>query len=315
MNLSAGIDVGATNVRSLVGTPAGEVRGSDRRATPQTSGQAVADAVLASLRAACEQAHVTPPALAAVGIGALGPLDRAAGRVRDPPNLPDAISEIQLIAPVERLADAPVVLHNDAVAGVIGERFAADEPPDDVVYLTLSSGVGAGACVDGTVLDGHRGNAAEIGHVPLDPAGTMRCGCGGRGHWEAYCAGGNIPAYAEHLHTDQDTSLSLGAAGFSAADVFGAAADGDAFATHVLDCVADWNARGVATIAYAYAPTTLFVGGGVTLGNPDVVLDSLRERVPPLVSTQVPDIRLTTRGDDIVAYGALATAIQETDAQ
>lgn len=311
MDLYGGVDVGATHIRSLVGTATGEIRGSDHRETPQMSGQAVTDEVLTSLRATCERATVSPTALAGVGIGALGPLDRAAGVVSDPPNLPDRIAEIPLIGPVASLVDAPVSLYNDATAGVIGERFAAADPLDDVVYLTLSSGVGAGVCVDGTVLVGHEGNAAEIGHVPLDPAETMGCGCGGRGHWEAYCSGENIPAYAEQFHGDQDTSLPLGDEGFTAADVFEAAADGDAFASHVLDRIADWNARGVATLVAAFAPTTLFVGGGVTLANPDVVLDSLRERVPPLVMTRVPEIRLTTRGDEIVAYGAMASAIDD----
>jgi glucokinase len=315
MELYGGVDLGATHVRSLVGTAMGEIRGRDSRETPQTSGQAVTDAVLASLRAACEAANLSPSALAGAGLGAIGPLDRPAGIVREPPNLPDSIAEIQLSGPVESLVDAPVSLYNDATAGVIGERFAAEEPLDNVAYLTLSSGVGVGVCVDGTVLNGHDGNAAELGHVPLDPAETMPCGCGGRGHWEAYCSGGNIPAYAEHLHTDQETSLPLGDEAFTAADVFAAAAQGDGFASHVLDRIADWNARGVATLVSAYAPTTIFVGGGVTLGNPDVVLDSLRERVPLLVSTHVPDIRLTTRGDDIVVYGALASAIPATDAR
>jgi glucokinase len=311
MYLYGGVDVGATHVRSLVGTATGEIRGRNYRKTPQTTGQAVTDAVRGSLSTACETVGIAPSDLSAVGIGSVGPLDRPAGIVREPPNLPDAISEIQLTAPVESLVDAPVSLHNDATAGVIGERFASEESLDNVAYLTLSSGIGAGVCVDGTVLYGHDGNAAEIGHVPLDSSGAMDCGCGGCGHWEAYCSGENIPAYAEYLHTDQETSLPVGDEAFTAADVFEAAAQRDAFAGHVLHRVADWNARGVATLVYAYAPTTLFVGGGVTLGNPDVVLDSLRERVPSLVPTHVPDIRLTTRGDDVVAYGALASAIQE----
>ncbi len=305
----AGVDLGATNVRAAVGDGDGTVLGRDRRSTPQgPSGIAVTEAVLEAVRSACGAAGVAPGAVAAAGVGSVGPLDLAAGTVEGPANLPDGVGTIPLTGPLEELVDGPVYLHNDTAAGVIGERFHAERNPDDMAYLTISSGIGAGVCVDGNVLSGWDGNAGELGHVTLDPDGAMTCGCGGRGHWEAYCSGSSIPRYARHLHDGEPTALPLSSPEFSAADVF-AAAGGDPLADRVLERVAEWNALGVATLVDAYAPIVVYVGGAVATGNPEAVLDELRERVPERVFSNVPEIRLTTLGDDVVLRGALASAM------
>ena len=305
----AGVDLGATNVRAVVGDETGAVLGRDRRATPSGSGIAVTEAVLDALRAAADHAETAPERLRAVGVGSIGPLDLAAGVVDDPANLP-AVERIPLTGPIENLVDGAVYLHNDTTAAVIGERFHADRNPDDMAYLTVSSGVGAGVCVDGHVLSGWDGNVGEIGHTTVDPTGAMSCGCGGAGHWEAYCAGTNIPAYAVHLHETEGTAtdLPLDAPEFSAADVF-AAADSDPLAELVLARVGRWNAIGVASLVHAYAPLVVSVGGGVALNNPDRVLDPVREQLPELVISNVPEVRLTSLGDDVGVKGALASAV------
>src|SRR6056297_845001 len=95
---------------------------------------------------------------------------------------------------------------------------------------------------DGHVLSGWDGNAGEVGHMTIDPHGTMTCGCGHDGHWEAYCSGNNIPHYAQHLHEEHpiDTALPLDAPDFSAADVCTFAGE-DEFADLVIDRVCRWN--------------------------------------------------------------------------
>jgi glucokinase len=305
----AGVDLGATNVRAVISDGDGTVLGRDRRSTPQgPTGIVVTEAVLETVRTACGAAEVDPDEVAAAAVGSFGPLDLAEGTVTRPANLPDSVEVIPLTGPFGNLVDGPVYLHNDTDAGVIGERFYSKRNPDNMVYLTISSGIGAGICVDGNVLAGWDGNAGEVGHVTLDPGGVMECGCGGRGHWEAYCSGNSIPRYARALHDGETTELSLEESSFSAADVFSAAGE-DAFADRVLDRVATWNARGVATVVDAYAPIVVYVGGAVAINNSDLVLGELRERVPELVFSNVPEIRLTTLGDDVVLRGALASAM------
>lgn len=304
----AGVDLGATTIHAVVGDEDGTELAGDSRYTPQgPSGMAITEAVLTTLRTACDRADVDPSEVLAAGIGSIGPLDLAAGAVTDPANLPDIIDRVPLTGPVGELVDGPVYLHNDTTAGVIGERFYADRNPDDMVYLTISSGIGAGVCVDGDVLAGWDGNVGEVGHVTVDPSGTMTCGCGKPGHWEAYCSGEGIRRYARHLHDGEATAVDIDHPGFGAADVFAAAGD-DEFADSVLDRVAAWNAIGVAAVVHAYAPIVISIGGSVALNNPSVV-EAVRDRLPDLVMTNVPELSLSELGDEAVVYGALASAL------
>jgi glucokinase len=312
MGAYAGVDLGATHIRAVVGDSNGTVLASYRRDTPRgPTGIAVTEAILGALRGACDNAGVPPEEIVAAGIAAFGPLDLAEGVVENPANLPDTIDRIPLTGPVRNLfATEEVFLHNDANAGLIGERYYADRNPDDMVYLTISSGIGAGVAVDGTVLRGWDGNGGEVGHLTIDPHGFMTCGCGHDGHWEAYCSGDNIPRYARQLHREDpvDTALPIETTGFDAADVF--EHDGtDDFATHVLEQIAHWNAIGVANMVHAYAPLVISVGGGVAINNPDQVLDPIREKLDEMVMANIPDIQLTEYGDDVVVRGALASAL------
>ncbi|MFB6146482.1 MAG: ROK family protein [Halobacteriaceae archaeon] len=306
----AGVDLGATNVRAAVADGDGDVLGISRQSTPQgPTGIAVTEAVLETLRTVCADVGIDPGAIRATGIGSIGPLDLAEGVVENPANLPEAVGRIPLVGPVRELVGSErVYLHNDTSAAVIGERFYADRNPDDMVYLTISSGIGAGVCVDGNVLGGWDGNTGEVGHMTVDPAGQMVCGCGREGHWEAYCSGNNIPRYAEALHDGEATALPLGGEDFDAADVF-AHADHDAFAQTVVDRVARWNAIGVANIVHAYAPLIIYVGGAVALNNPELVVDAIRDRLGDMVMTNVPEVTLTGRGAEAVLYGAVASAL------
>jgi glucokinase len=309
----AGVDLGATNVRAAVADEDGGVVGSDRRGTPRgPTGIDVTESVLDTLRAACADAGVDPTDVRAAGIASIGPLDLAEGTVEGPANFPDSVGTIPLVGPVSNLLDSDSVwLHNDTVAGVIGERFHADSTPDDMAYVTISSGIGAGVAVDGEVLEGWDGNAGELGHIVVDPQGRRTCGCGRDGHWEAYCSGNNIPEYA-HMLADEDggveTDLPLEDPEFSAKDVFDAAGD-DAFADYVVDQVGFWNGVGMTNLVQAYAPLVVYVGGAVALNNPDAVLDPIREHLDRGVFNNVPQVRLTTLGDDVVLKGAIASAL------
>jgi len=331
----AGVDLGASRLRAVVGDADGAIAGRSERSTPRESGIAVTEAVLETVRAACGETGVIPADLQAVGVGSIGPLDLAAGTVERPANLP--VERVPLRGPLSELVGGEVSVHNDTTAGVIGERYYSDRAPDDMVYLTISSGIGAGVSVDGRVLRGWDGNAGEVGHYVVDPAGGLTCGCGRPGHWEAYCSGANIPRYArllasEHPAEAADSSLPVDPP-FPAADgshededafdptdpesrpefetsaVFEAAGTGDRFAERVLERVATWNAVGVTNVVHAFAPLAVYVGGAVALSNPGQVIDPIRERLQETVMTNVPDVRPTTLGEDVVLRGALASAL------
>jgi glucokinase len=298
----AGIDLGATNLRAQVVADDGGPLGEDRRRTPGTR-EGIEAAIREALGAACTAAGLDPDDLAAVGVGSMGPLDRDAGAVVGPSNV--AADRVAVVAAVESVVDCPVVLHNDAIAAAIGEQFFTDAPPN-AVYLTLSSGVGAGAVVDGHVLEGHRGNAAEVGHFVVEPGGRA-CGCGGHGHWEAYCSGSAIPRFARERHR-AGVATALDLDGLTAADIF--AAPDDSLAADVLDRVAEYNVQGVAALSHAYAPELVSVGGAVARNNESLVLDPVCERLAAHLAVPAPTVRLTPLGDAAVLRGAVATALR-----
>jgi glucokinase len=301
----AGVDVGATNLRSAVADDEGTVLGRARTDTPAGSGgAAVTDAVRGVLRRACGAAGVAPDDLAGVGVGSMGPLDVEAGIVREPPNL-SGVSRVELVDPLRTTCGCPVWLGNDAVAGVLAERFYDDAPPN-VVYLTISSGIGAGAVVDGHLLRGASGNAAEMGHVVVEPGG-LSCGCGGRGHWEAYCSGEGLPCSFRRLARETDLETDLPLDTLTAETVFDA---DDPLAATVLERIGTYNARGVAAVVHAFDPTLVTVGGAVARNHPDAVLDPIRRRLPDIVATDPPTVRLTNLGDAVVLKGAVAAALR-----
>ncbi|ELY51345.1 ROK family protein [Natronorubrum bangense] len=313
MDYYAGVDLGATNVRAAVATDDGTTVGIDRRPTPRgPTGIDVTEGVLRTVRSACSDAGIAPQSIVAAGIGSIGPFDLAEGTVIDPANLPDSIDRIPLTGPVEKLIDSDEVhLHNDTTAGVIGERFHADRNPDDMVYITISSGIGAGVCCDGDIMGGWDGNAGEVGHYVVDPRERLTCGCGHDGHWEAYCSGNGIPNYTRLLAEDDPTittDLPLEEPDFTAKDVFDFAGE-DELADYVIEQLAHWNAIGVTNVIHSFAPIVISFGGAVALHNEELVVDAIRDRVSEMVMTNMPEIRVTDLGDDVVLEGALASAL------
>jgi glucokinase len=308
-----GIDVGATKTRCLVTT--GELERVAHVSRPTVQGPTVADftaGIDAAVDAVFADAPVEPGDVSTVGIASFGPIDAERGVISRTPNLDAALRDIPLRETVaNQFPGEPAVVHvNDAVAGVVAEhREGGDE--SNVVYLTLSTGIGAGVVVEDHLLRGRWGNAAEVGHFALDPDSERRCGCGGTGHWEAFASGENIPAYALELAESEDISTALPTTegALSAADIFDA--DGsDALATTVLDRVARWNALGVANVVHAFAPDRVAIGGGVALHNSKRVLGGIRERVDEYLIVEAPEIRLTEFGDDVGTIGATLSGIE-----
>ena len=307
-----GVDLGGTHIRAAVATGGLDIAGRATTRTPDVTDRLGVE-LTATVRAACEDAGVTPATVAGVGIASAGPFDRAETAVVDPANLPVSGRQFDLAAPVRSaIPDAPMRLLNDATAGVVGERHLSDGEDRDLVYLTISTGIGAGVVVDGSVLSGHGGNAGEVGHLTVDPAGAMTCGCGGVGHWEAYCSGRNVPRYAAFLHRTEgvETDLPVGEVcdpGLDAAAVFDAAGEDD-LADVVVERVARFNAAGVADVVHAYAPRRVVFGGAVALRNPDAVVGAVRDRLPERLVVDAPRVEPTDNGDEVVLVGALVGA-------
>lgn len=256
---------------------------------------------------------------AAIGVASTGPLDLRKGTIARPANLP--YESVPLVRPLEEALGSRVVLMNDANAAALGERaFGAGKNHENLVYVTMSTGIGGGAIVDGHLLTGKDGNAAEIGHVVVDPSERLTCGCGRKGHWEAYCSGRGIPKLASLLVSEEsmaggETKLSrllkTSTGPVDAAAILKAAARGDRFGGRVVREMGMLNALGVANVVNMFDPSLITFGGGVALNNQAMVLDPIRKLVAKYSINRVPQLLITPLGDDAGMLGALSVAFSD----
>jgi len=192
---------------------------------------------------------------------------------------------------------------------VLGEwKHGAGKGYSNLAYITLSTGLGGGVIVDGHLLKGKDGNAAEIGHFTIDPESTLRCGCGCRGHWEAYCGGSNMDQLAEYVLGKNIGEYRERLGGVTAEKVFSMAGRGDMDSVQIVEEYGRVNAVGFANVVNAYDPEVLTVGGSIALNNPGLVLNPILKSIDNHLINRKPEIIITPLGEDIILYGAIALA-------
>ncbi|MEZ0345698.1 MAG: ROK family protein [Infirmifilum sp.] len=310
MKSAIAVDIGATNTRVALGDSDGELLEIVIFNTwdSQTPEEYVAR--IAGIARELER-KFNVEALG-VGVGSPGPINIKTGEIVNAPNMP--FRRIEIVRLLREALGKPVAFANDAVTAAVGEKYwGLGRDKENLVYVTLSTGIGGGVYVDGELLLGKEGNAHEIGHVVVDAEGWLTCGCGKRGHWEAYSSGRGIPNLARFL-ADRDpvvrmeTRLDLGP-DLNAKKVFDAFRLGDALARKVIELVSKFNAFGFANIVNVYDPELITIGGSVALNNADVLVEGLRSRVAEYAINTVPPIVLTPLGQNVGIMGALALGL------
>lgn len=304
------IDIGASNIR----VAKGDYNGLKKKVMEPTEihkgPNGVAEQIIRLINS------LTDEDLDSIGVGSIGPIDLEKGTITNTPNYP--FNNIPITDPLVDYYKVPVTLVNDCAAAVTGEQyFGAGNGLDNLVYVTISTGLGGGAIVDDNLLLGKDGNAVEVGHFTVDPCSEITCGCGCKGHWEAFCSGSNIPRYAEYLLGGMDWSsgsLYRMAGGnpknLTPKNIFMAAKQGDSFAEMIVDDLGLKNAIGFANIVNAYDPELITVGGSIAINNPEQILDPIREHIGEHTINRIPPIMITPLGHDAVILGALALAMQ-----
>ena len=166
---------------------------------------------------------------------------------------------------------SPAFLANDCCTGLLGEAYYGEgRHSDNFVYVTLSTGIGAGILSKGHLVLGRDGNAGEIGHVFVDERYDLVCGCGGRGHWEGYASGRFLPRFYQAW---QERNGAGGAPVNAAEDIFAAIRREKNPADHpFISELGRINARGISDIIVAYDPDTIVLDGSVALKNPDLIV-------------------------------------------
>jgi glucokinase len=279
MPRTVGVDVGGTKMLAVTVDDARNVIVERRVPTPEGA-SALVDAVVAVIDAQRAEIPVD-----AVGIGAAGLVDRD-GVLHIGPNLP-GIRDLAIKALIEERLQLPVLVDNDATFAAWGEReLGAAKGSDDVVVVTLGTGIGGGLVLDGRLSRGAHGFAGEVGHMKVDPNGPP-CPCGGRGCWERYASGSALARYGREAGEGGRATRVVELAGGDFHDVRGehvgaAAREGDPEALEIMDKFAWWVAQGLANLADIFDPDTIVIGGGM-LESGDLFLDRTREVFPQLV--------------------------------
>jgi len=264
MGLTIGVDVGGTKIAAGVVDRNGQILSRTRVPTPadpQWAVDAIARAVL--------ELKAQHPDVTAVGVGAPGYIDRERSTVIMAPNI--AWENEPLKARIEELTGLDAVIENDANCAAWAEfRFGAAADHDDMVLITVGTGIGGGIVLEGRLHRGRFGVAGEIGHLNMIPDG-LPCGCGGKGCWEQYASGralrryGREKAAAEPVAGKRMRDLNDGVAEtIRGIHITEAAQEGDPLAIECYELLADWLGRGMADLATLFDPSVLVLGGGVS---------------------------------------------------
>lgn len=303
------LDIGGTKLAVAVVTADGRTHGYRVEPTRKAEGhETVIRRLFALGKDAIVDAGLGP--VAAVGISCGGPLDAATGVLLSPLHLPGWIN-----VPIVELATAefgvPAVLENDATAAVLGEyRYGIAKNADTALYLTISTGVGGGAIINGRLHRGAAGNGGEFGHVMVRPGGRP-CMCGRNGCLEGYASGTSIAARAaEAVAASNSSSMLALLPEIKGEDVSAAARSGDPLAVEIWNETVEVLSQAITDLVNVFEPNVIVLGGGVTRTG-DQLLAPVRAAVqrdamPPAAAAA--RIELAALGDEVCVVGAAALA-------
>ncbi|MGA2919719.1 MAG: ROK family protein [Candidatus Sulfotelmatobacter sp.] len=298
--VAIGVDLGATTIKAALVGLRGDLLASFREHSPRTI-SALQDFV----RSVRKQATV--PVLG-IGIGCKGVIDAATTRVN---RLPGDLNflEGRSLRDLAQVDGLPVCADNDARTTLVGEvLWGAARGRRNVVLLTLGTGVGAAALVDGVIVRGASGAACHLGHVTLDMRGGL-CICGNYGCLETCFSSRAIEsAYFAHIHRASPTRLSVDDAGRTPGTeaIFQAAADGDPSARRVLDLAFESLTAALVSFLHVFDPELLILGGNIAAAGPQLLAplhEEVARRTSVLLGRKVPIVVQSTGG-----YGGVAGA-------
>jgi glucokinase-like ROK family protein len=300
-----GIDFGHSHLRVAVSDLAGTIL-SERREPLDTDHDAQQGLELAAemVSDALADAGVPRSAVIGAGMGLPGPIEQSAGTVGSSAILPGWIG-MTAATEMRRRLDIPVMVDNDANLGALAEAaFGAGRDAGDLIYLKVSSGIGAGLILNGRLYRGSAGLAGELGHVLVDPDGIV-CRCGNRGCLETVAATG---ALVDLLRRSHGEDLTVDA-------MLGGARDGDLGCRRVIHDAGRALGQVVATLLNVLNPELLVVGGDLA-GAGDLLLDGVRESVGRAALPEAArraEVVAGVLGDRAQVLGALALVVSEAD--
>ena len=300
------VDIGGTQLRAALYPPQG-LEPRVFKAIP-TSGEKPAIDRLYDLIESIWPADARVRRIALAAPGALNP---TTGITYTIPNIPNW-NELHLLELVQNRFKVEVRLGNDANLAALGEwRYGAGVGHHNLIYLTVSTGLGGGIIVNDQLLVGSSGLAAEVGHITVLPGGPM-CGCGFPGHLEAMSSGTGIANYVKReLAAGRQSIFNQTNETIDARAIAAAAKQGDALSIEAFNQAGEFLGRAIADLLHLFNPTMVILGGSVIKAGELIMAPVRRSLHASVISRSYLDgFTLTSAklGDKVVLVGALALA-------
>ena len=285
--------------------------------TPKINEYSISNAIISLITQLLVENNIEKDQILGIGLASAGPINIETGEVFNNANL--GFKELPLKKPIqERFLGVPIYMINDGNAAVLAIHYfeAEDDEKDNIVYVTMSTGIGGGAICNGHLLLGKDGNAAEIGHGIVNHQSRFQCNCGAFGCWEAYSSGTGVRNRA--LEAIKTSSLSSKILMFmvdndetkiTAKELFQAARGGDKFSKSIVDQCIFYTKVGVGLVNNYYDCTSIYFGGAM-MKDSDLILPPVIEQLEtePILFTinNPPKLKVTKNLDNIGVMGALA---------
>ena len=310
MKYGFGVDLGGTTVKIAYFDETGNMISKWEIPTVTADcGSRILPDIAASIREFREKNGIAAESLLGVGIGVPGPVD-AKGNVNRCVNL--GWGTFNINKELSALTGLPVTAGNDANVAALGEFWkGGGQGCDNMVFVTLGTGVGGGIVIEGKLLHGAHGSGAEIGHMVLNRDETAVCGCGKRGCVEQYCSATGIVRMAKlALEASDEGSALRRLSNLTCKDIFDAGKQGDQLALQVLDKYYAYMGEFLADVCCVVNPEVVVLGGGVSKAG-DVLLDGLKPYFNKYVFHAASNVKFTLAalGNDAGAYGAFKLAL------
>jgi len=237
-------------------------------AQPQTATELMAEAMTSLFK----RLQIDPKTCGGVGLGLPCTMDRETRKIRRPPNLP-TWADFPICDELTKLIDLPVLFCNDANAAAYGEYWVGSASgQSSLALLTLGTGIGTGIIIEGRSVDGSIGYGGECGHIIIDSADdALLCGCGQRGHLEAYCSATGVARRTLHLTMRRESSIRPKITPETRISdipkiVYFEAEGGDELAMEIVLETAKYLSYGIVSLLHTIDASCILLGGAMTFG-------------------------------------------------
>lgn len=309
------IDLGGTKIVAALVAPGGKIQAREHHPTLANEGQqAVIGRITLAIDRLLGNNNIELARLHGISLATAGAIDSQRGIVTLSPNLP-GWRNVPLRDIVEKKYGISTFMVNDANAAALAEhRFGAGKGASNLLYVTVSTGIGGGIIIDGRLYEGESGAAGEVGHMTIDINGP-KCNCGSYGCLEMYASGTAVAREAaRRIQQGEKSSLSTMVEGrledITAEIVDRAARDGDSLASAVISHAARYLGIGMANLVNILNPEMIVFGGGMSKMG-DRLLEPVRQAIDErayTISAQAVRLDVAHLGSDAEAVGAAVYA-------